>query len=1066
MFFAEPQNLYWLLVLVPMVAAAIWYGRWQRGVSEEIGDPELVAEMSETRSGALRRWRIGLVLAGLALLCLAAAQPKWGRIQQKVEQEGIDIVFALDLSKSMLAEDAPPTRLQAATGEIEQTLDGLDGDRAGMVVFTTVSFVQSPLTTDYGAIRFYLDKLDPSQMSVGGTAVGRALRDSVELLTGESLGDSDGGDEKAAPDPASTIDRAENQLVVLFTDGEDHATDPIADAETARNKGIHVVTVGVGRKEGAKIPVHDRNGNVRGYKRDPQGNIVRTKLEEKQLRDIAEKGGGIYVRYSGDGSVSERLGEFVGQLEKSKLEAKLAERFRDRYMWFLVPGFLLLLVSFLLGERRRGRFGWSEASSATLVGVVVLLGGLSAGCDSLLRSPHEEVERGNTALEQGNYQKAKTAYESAEKSLGSDEPALYYDRGLAHLGAAESEKARQAFARALESPDPSLRFDAHYNVGLSFLRKEKWKPALEELKHAFRIYQEHPSAIDESALSALRINTELAYRKLYPPCSSQEDDLEENDVPKKASRLKKKKQKKDLTLCGLDDDWFAIRAGPGATITVETTFRKLGKHRDPEHTFLPSPEDLKLELKDASGGETLASDSGDADRNGPIEKGPVHRSIDEFVVGEDVALGGKGRLLVRLSAADQLEYSYEIDIQVEPPCRALEEDAEENDSRERATRIKKGNHQMQLCPGDPDWFEVDAKMGDSLFVDVRPMKRKKGPSMSPEDVQLALLDARTGEPVGDPHREGPFSTAGVHQVRNDRSFHIGVTGTEEDAEGAYRLDVYRYAPCIVGDDRHEENDSLSELAKLKGKSKFHRYLRLCPKDPDFFAVKPKAADSGAKRPSGPPGSGGSKKAKEKSVRLGLRLVEGGAGGSGGERDETEVSLEALDERTGGVVESARKPKRPTTSKESKAPFDRVLSMKDVDDKKVPVRVSGDPTFYHLSDLTGRNNQSKNKRNKDNKKKDKKNKNDKRNKDSQKNKRDNQAKNNQKKKKKKENQQQKDSPKPSDSDKKKQARKKKKSLDEKRMRDILKALEDSDKNFQMRKALEDSEHSNDGVSKDW
>jgi len=635
MHFARPDNLYWLLVLVPMAGAAVWYWWWQARVRDEIGDTELVEQMAETRSSGLRATRIGLALAGVALLCVAAAQPQWGRVQTELEQEGIDIVFALDLSKSMLARDVPPTRLEAASSEIKQILDQLDGDRAGMVVFTTVSFVQSPLTTDYGALRFYLDKLSPTEMSVGGTAIGRSIRDSVELSTGQSLG----GDDSSATKRAD-MDRAKNQLVVVLTDGEDHETDPVAAAETAREKGVHVVTVGVGTEGGAKIPILGPDGEIRGYKRDRQGNPVRTALQESQLREVADAGGGVYMPYDGDGSVAEGVSTFVDQLQTSKFGGELATQSRNRFMWFLVPGVGLLLVSFLLGDRRRGWFGWAKAAASPLSLVALAALSLaSTGCEDLLRSQPDGVRQGNAAVRQGHFEQALEHYDRAEQRLADVPPEFFYNRALALLGNEDDDKARSTFARGLESPDAAVRFDAHFNIGFTFARREKWKAAVEEFRNAFRLYQEHPGVIAPEAVDALRHNTELAYRKLYPPCSTREDDHEDNDTLDRAATLErqkrpqkqkpgrgkkpgqKKKPGQDLTLCGLDDDWFAVDAVPGATVTVEATFTKLGEHRDPTHTFLPAPEDLRLELLGADGNETLATDRGDASTDGPGSRG-------------------------------------------------------------------------------------------------------------------------------------------------------------------------------------------------------------------------------------------------------------------------------------------------------------------------------------------------------------------------------------------------------------------------------------------------------------
>jgi Ca-activated chloride channel family protein len=1100
MHFASPDNLYWLLVLVPMIGVALWYGSWQRRVRERIGDAGMVEQMAGSRSTTLRLTRIGLVVCGMALLCLAAAQPKWGRVQTSVEQKGVDVVFALDLSKSMLARDVPPTRLQAASDEIQTILDRLSGDRVGMVVFTTVSFVQSPLTTDYGALRFYLDKLDPQQMSVGGTAIGGALRDSVELLTGESLG----GSEESSAMKNARMDRAENQIVVLMTDGEDHETDPVSAAKTARDRGVHVLTVGVGTEEGAKIPVYGSDDEIRGYKRDQSGNPVRTTMKKSQLRDVADAGGGIFMAYNGDGSVADRVLEFVDQLQKSTFDSQMAAQYHDRYLWFLVPGFLMLLAAYLIGERRRGRLGWSREAAETTMVLLVAVGALgTTGCKEMFRSQPHAVEQGNDAVRNGNFQKAIEAYDRAESDLENPPPTLFYNRGLAELGNEDQKKARTSFAEALESPDAAIRFDAHLNVGLSFARNEEWKSALDEFRSAFRLAQEHPDAIDESALEMLRHNTELAYYNLYPPCRTQEDDLEDNDQPNNASRLQKP-SKKDLTLCGLDDDWYVVDAAPGATVDIEATFEKLGEHKDPTRTFLPNRDDLKVELYGAGGETQVAADHGDPEADGPPpSEGSVERSIDSVTVDESMPLGDESKMLVRVAAADKLQFSYDLEIDVQPPCRALEDDAEENDSPAAAAQIEDGAHQMQLCPGDPDWFKIDAEMGDSVFVDVRPMKRKgrgrkgrssSGDKLDPSKLNLEMRDADTGESLGNPRREGPYHTAGVQSVTADRSFEVGLT-TEGETGGAYRLRVYVYPPCIVGDDRFEENDQLPSRAKLPKKQNQHRYLRLCPDDPDFYAARPKAPNKrggraggmpgGKKRGGLPPGAPGQPKAgqpkknpkhQKKSLKLGLQRVgPGGESGSGGT-----IEMEALEGRTGDVLTSAQPPETagsPSDDSQTKgsedegtdesARFDRVLAIEETDKSEIPVRVAGDPTFYHLVELpennkSGNRQQNRDQQNQQNKKSDNNQQNSKQNdqQQNQQNQNDPQNQNDQKKNRQNRpnNQQQK-----ANQDQKKKQRK---SAGERRMEDILKALEDSDKNFQMNNALEDDKNQGRDIEKDW
>jgi Ca-activated chloride channel family protein len=1122
-----------------MVGAIVWFGLWRRRLRREIGDPALIDRMTFDHSQTLQWIRVGLLAAGVSLLAVSLSQPRWGQTETTVERSGIDVVFALDLSKSMLARDVPPNRLEAATDEVKQTLTRLDGDRAGLVVFTAVSFVQSPLTTDYGAIRFYLDKLDPQQMSVGGTAIGRAIRDATELLIGHPL-DQEEGDSKT-----SKMERADTQVIVLITDGEDHKTDPLAAAETAKQHGIRLVTMGVGGHEPAKIPVVNERGEVEGYKRDRRGNVVKTKLEAEQLRKMAEKTGGTYLEYRGNRPGVDRLVEYIDRLKKTKFEDELKKQYEDRFMYALVPAFLCLLLSFVIGERRSGLLGWSfESEERSAVdgrwfGLLVLLVALSPGCKELFRSPQPDVEEGNQLIAKEQYDKALEAYGRADASVGSS-PSMHYNRGVVLLGQEKYEEARRHFARALEADAPEQQFDAHYNLGVTFSRQEKWEEALSSFEAALKRAVAHPETIDETWTKRTRHNLELAYRKLYPPCETFEDDREENDEPEAAPPLRGKKQarrgrrpsrkgqgrgskksnKKNptekLTLCGLDDDWYALEAMPGSTVTVEATFRQLREKPLPNHDFLPNVEDLEIALFGANGRSRLVRDQ----TGPPLEEDeppttktepPVTRTIEQFEVTRDMPLGS-GRILLRVSAADQLEYEYDLNVEVEPPCRALQEKAESNDSRDQAVALEEsGRKKLQMCPGDEDWFEVEAEMGDSIFVDVRPRVRKKkgggaGSEKQPEpdDLELEMIDASTGESVGPARREGPFLTAGVEDVEEERTFYVKVTGRDDSHEGPYTLDLYAYAPCIVGDDALEENDQLSQASSFEGKSKIHRYLRLCPDDPDFYTVRsalPKSKSGGGRsqggaragtpgppargRPGSRSGSSGSTSKPTKArVGVGLSMVDPPETPS-----EAPISLDLL-KRDGSILAEGRAPEADETSGDSSAdddaappsppgpttkrqpeglPMHRMArTTLDLDGRqqgrgsrgrrgrrgargpKVPVRVEGEPTFYHLVELTPQSGQkSKNHKRQSNN-------------DQQKNNKRKQS-NNQQKKQKNSPESQKKTPEQREK-KKRNAQKKKKPEDARQTEDILKALEDTDKNFQMKKALEDKGERR--IDKDW
>ncbi|MFU8806203.1 MAG: VWA domain-containing protein, partial [Bradymonadaceae bacterium] len=270
MHFARPENLYFLFLLIPIAGLWAWYAYWKRRARARAGDAHLIEAMSALSSPRRALAQSICVFTATALLILAVAQPQWGRTDREVSRMGLDIVFALDLSRSMLASDVAPNRLQAARDELRTIMSRLDGDRVGLVVFTSISFAQSPLTTDYSAINFFLERLHPDQIPVGGTSIGAAMRDSIEVLLGRPL--------SANGQDASEMQRAKNQVVVLITDGEDHESDPLAAAQLARDHGIKVVSVGIGSPQGAQVPTYDERGNFSGYLRGRDGEYVVTRL--------------------------------------------------------------------------------------------------------------------------------------------------------------------------------------------------------------------------------------------------------------------------------------------------------------------------------------------------------------------------------------------------------------------------------------------------------------------------------------------------------------------------------------------------------------------------------------------------------------------------------------------------------------------------------------------------------------------------------------------------------------------------------------------------------------------
>src|SRR5690606_20943535 len=327
----------------------VMVSRW----SGEKTEASVMSAMLESRSARKQITRFVFGFVALVLLVIAVMRPQGEGKPREIKREGVDIVFAVDLSKSMLADDIKPSRLQAAKDEIDRVLDRLNGDRVGLVVYTAVSFQQSPLTSDYGAIRTYLDSIEPDMMPMGGTAIGRAVISSIEMLTGESFLELGSGRTSSTRqlDRGPTADHA--KLIVLFTDGEDHETDPIRAATEANKRDVRVYTVGIGSAAGSRIPMYDEQGLPSGFmmrKNSP----VETRLDEGTLQGMADVSGGRYFPYSGPGSVAKGLVEEIDKLQKAELESLMIDTYEDYFYFPLIPAAVLLFLAGLFGDRRGG----------------------------------------------------------------------------------------------------------------------------------------------------------------------------------------------------------------------------------------------------------------------------------------------------------------------------------------------------------------------------------------------------------------------------------------------------------------------------------------------------------------------------------------------------------------------------------------------------------------------------------------------------------------------------------------------------------------------------------------
>ena len=336
--FAQPLLL-WSLLLVPLVllARGVSFTR-RRRLLERLGGRVLVERMAASVSVPRKVLRAGLLVLALALLLLAGARPQLGGRARLERQRGLDLVVALDFSKSMLAKDMYPSRIERAKRELERLMDKLAGDRVGLVAFAGEVMTYPP-TTDYAAVKLFWRDLTPGDMPVGGTAIGPALRASLDQLTRLRQKGRD----------------TRSQVILLLTDGEDTASEPLEVAEEASRLGVKIFAVGIGSRSGELVPQVDENGQVTGYLKDAEGKYVTSRLAEDLLAKLAAATGGEYLRADAKRFGVEAVEEALAGLKRTENEARLVKQYDDVYELLVLPAFLLLVGEACLNERRRRR---------------------------------------------------------------------------------------------------------------------------------------------------------------------------------------------------------------------------------------------------------------------------------------------------------------------------------------------------------------------------------------------------------------------------------------------------------------------------------------------------------------------------------------------------------------------------------------------------------------------------------------------------------------------------------------------------------------------------------------
>ncbi|MEG1545628.1 MAG: VWA domain-containing protein [Bacteroides sp.] len=329
--FADPTYLY-LLIILPFLIAFYLYSNYKRRKNiKKFGDPELLAQLMPDVSKYRPSLKFWLTFTALAFIIVLLARPQFGSKLETVKRSGVEVVIALDISNSMMAQDVTPSRLEKSKKLVSRLVDELENDKVGLIVFAGDAFTQLPITSDYISAKMFLESINPSLISKQGTAVGTAINLAVKSFT-----------------PQEGVGRA----IIVITDGENHEDGAVEAAKAAAEKGMQVYVLGVGSPGGSPIPIEGTND----FRKDKDGNVIVTRLNEQMCQEIAKAGNGAYIRVDNTNSAQRGLSKEIDKLAKADVESQVYTEFDEQYQTIAWIIFILLLIEMVILERRNPLF--------------------------------------------------------------------------------------------------------------------------------------------------------------------------------------------------------------------------------------------------------------------------------------------------------------------------------------------------------------------------------------------------------------------------------------------------------------------------------------------------------------------------------------------------------------------------------------------------------------------------------------------------------------------------------------------------------------------------------------
>jgi Ca-activated chloride channel family protein len=508
-------NWLWALAFLPLLV--LLYARAERRSAiklREFVSPRLLPQLAGNVNRVRRAIRFAFVLFALALATIALAKPRWGYTYEDVKRRGLDLLFAVDTSRSMLSNDVAPNRLERVKLAAQDLITELQGDRAGLIAFAGRAFLQAPLTIDYDAAVESINDLDTKTIPEGGTNISEAIALATQTFGKSAMG---------------------NRALIIFTDGEELSGDAVTEAKKAADAGVKIFTIGVGTAQGSLIPV-EGNGEP-GFVKDAKGQVVKSKLDENRLREIAQATGGIYLHLeSGPQTMRQLYAAGLSKLKTAEIDARLSSRPIERYEWPLAGAIVALIASLFINDRKRAQTPRRSPVKREVLVAASLLFVAAAEVNAV-----SGIDLYNT----GRYE---DAYAQFQKDLQdninpADMPKMQFDAGAAAYKLRNYDKALEAFSQSLVDRSPRLQEKSRYNLGRTLEDRADFgktnEETLKDLENAAQHYEQALKLDPQDKAAAERL--EIVRKKI----EKLKQHPKQPPPPPQKNQQNKKDQKKD-----------------------------------------------------------------------------------------------------------------------------------------------------------------------------------------------------------------------------------------------------------------------------------------------------------------------------------------------------------------------------------------------------------------------------------------------------------------------------------------------------------------------------------------